>query len=481
MVKMNFKFLLFVIAGLIMSSYYTNDVFADEENIVGQIQWLEMSYPSDGTAVIRVIDLDMNLDPKAVDNFDVYVWSDFDAIGTDPTVTETGADTGIFEGTVFFTTTDESSGHRLRVLEGDTIIAKYEDRTLPDPYTTADQLDITAISQIQATSLKQQLADNIPEEKITCSSTFQVLTERPNGDLACVYPSTAAKLEWHILNSYKNTEILPHEVELKIEKLWETEKYFSQPESVLYDSKRDIVYVSNINGLPDEQNGIGFLSKLSLSGKLIESNWIDGLDAPKGMAIFDDKLYVSDLTSLVEIDIENNKILNRYDASESIFLNDVTADDAGNVYVSDTFTDAIYRLQEGIFEIWLQTPELKNPNGLLVDDGKLIVGSWGVMNEDFTTDIPGHLIVIDLESKSISDIGDGSPLGNLDGVESDGTGNYYVTDWMAGKMFHVGPNGDYTTILELELGSADHDVIVDQNMIIIPMMQNDVVVSYGIS
>jgi hypothetical protein len=50
-----------------------------------------------------------------------------------------------FEGTVFFTVSNESSGHRLRVAEGDTVTAEYEDNTLPSPYTTADELNITAL------------------------------------------------------------------------------------------------------------------------------------------------------------------------------------------------------------------------------------------------------------------------------------------------------------------------------------------------
>ena len=131
--------------------------FSEDETIVGsalirwnigEVQWLEASYPASGTGVVRVIDPDMNLDPEAVDNFDVDVWSDSDAGGIDLTVTETNEATGIFEGTVFFTTLDESSGHRLRVSEGDTVTAEYEDNTLPDPYTTADELDITATSLI---------------------------------------------------------------------------------------------------------------------------------------------------------------------------------------------------------------------------------------------------------------------------------------------------------------------------------------------
>ena len=131
--------------------------FSEDETVVGsalirwnigEVQWLEASYPASGTGVVRVIDPDMNLNPEAVDNFDVDVWSDSDAGGIDLTVTETNEATGIFEGTVFFTVADESSGHRLRVAEGDTVTAEYEDNTLPDPYTTADELDITATSLI---------------------------------------------------------------------------------------------------------------------------------------------------------------------------------------------------------------------------------------------------------------------------------------------------------------------------------------------
>jgi len=115
---------------------------------IGEVQWLEASYPASGTGVVRVIDPDMNLNPESVDNFNVDVWSDSDAGGIDLTITETNEATGIFEGTVFFTVTDQSSGHRLRVAEGDTVTAEYEDNTLPDPYTTADELDITATSLI---------------------------------------------------------------------------------------------------------------------------------------------------------------------------------------------------------------------------------------------------------------------------------------------------------------------------------------------
>jgi len=115
---------------------------------IGEVSWLEASYPATGTGVVRVVDPDMNLHPEAIDNFKVSVWSDSDAGGISLTVTETNEASGIFEGTVNFTTTDNSSGHRLRVAEGDTVTAEYKDNTLPAPYTRADELDITGTSFI---------------------------------------------------------------------------------------------------------------------------------------------------------------------------------------------------------------------------------------------------------------------------------------------------------------------------------------------
>ena len=109
---------------------------------VGEVQWLEASYPTTGTGIIRVIDPDMNLNPETFDNLAINVWSDSDAGGIDLTVTETGEMAGVFEGTVFFSTTNESSGSRLLVEQGDTVTAEYEDNPLPNPYTIADELDV---------------------------------------------------------------------------------------------------------------------------------------------------------------------------------------------------------------------------------------------------------------------------------------------------------------------------------------------------
>src|SRR5579875_1072043 len=115
---------------------------------IGEISWLQPSYPANGQGVLQIVDPDMNLNPKAVDKFDTNVWSDSDSGGIKLTMTETGQDTGIFQGTVYFTTNFQSSGNRLHVSEGDTVTGEYKDRTLPPPYTPADQLRLTATTFI---------------------------------------------------------------------------------------------------------------------------------------------------------------------------------------------------------------------------------------------------------------------------------------------------------------------------------------------
>ena len=83
-----------------------------------KIKWDKLSYLPDGIGTIQVIDKDMNLDNKNIDSFDIHVWSDIDHNGIQLRMTETDEDSGTFKGTVFFTTTDESSGARLLVEDG---------------------------------------------------------------------------------------------------------------------------------------------------------------------------------------------------------------------------------------------------------------------------------------------------------------------------------------------------------------------------
>ena len=179
---------------------YSEDVtivgFAEIKWNLGKVQLLEHSYPTTGTAVVRITDPDMNWNPDKVDNFTIDVWSDSDASGINLPVTETDKATGIFEGTVYFTTTDDSSGHRLRVVEGDTITAEYEDNTLPNPYAPEDELDISDTAIIRNTTVPspyKQMKNGVIAEHVVCNEPLEKIY-KSNGHPACVNALSVEKL-----------------------------------------------------------------------------------------------------------------------------------------------------------------------------------------------------------------------------------------------------------------------------------------------
>jgi len=261
---------------------------------------------------------------------------------------------------------------------------------------------------------------------------------------------------------------------------WQSEIVFDAPESVVFDPQHQLLFISNVNGNPNDADGNGYISQLSLDGKVIKQHWLEGLNAPKGMALLDNLLYVADINELIVIDIKQGSVKHKYLAPKAIFLNDVAIDKQGNVYVSDMMTNTIHRLSGDKFEIWLHDEKLEAPNGLLVEGNNLIVGSWGNMTDGFATQTAGHLKTINLNNKQIQSLGDKTPAGNLDGVESDGNGNYFVTDWMQGKLLHITPAGLSSTLISLQQGSADHTVLLEKNIVIIPMMLTGNVLAFEI-
>jgi len=190
-------------------------------------------------------------------------------------------------------------------------------------------------------------------------------------------------------------------------------------------------------------------------------------------------LLVADIDELLAIKLSDRSIT-RFVASGAKFLNDVTVDAKGRVYVSDMMDDAIYRLEDGSLDLWLKSPELEAPNGLLAEPSRIVVGAWGVMTEGFATETPGHLKTISLADQSISSLGSGDPIGNIDGLEADVFGRYLATDWMSGKLYRILPGGGARLLLELDQGSADHTFVWDDNLVVIPMMLSGTLVAYNL-
>jgi hypothetical protein len=273
------------------------------------------------------------------------------------------------------------------------------------------------------------------------------------------------------------TTLAGHQALAEPELLWERDGLPSL-ESALPDSESGVIYVTSMHGEPTDKNGKGFISTLSLDGEVLKLDWATGLHAPKGMAIAGGKLYTADIDELVEIDLESGKVSNRYPAENAQFLNDVAAAPDGTVYVSDTFTDTIWRLRDGKFEAWLEHDGLKGPNGLLVEGDKLIVAGFGQMPEEGKEGKPANLVEVDIADKSVRDLGSGEPVGHLDGLEPLGDGSYLVTDWVNGGLFRIEASGEAERLLDLNQGSADIGYIPGKRIVLIPMMNDDKLLAY---
>jgi DNA-binding beta-propeller fold protein YncE len=227
------------------------------------------------------------------------------------------------------------------------------------------------------------------------------------------------------------------------------------PECALPDPAAGIIYVSNVNGDPMGKDAKGYIAKVSMDGKKVEK-WVDGLKAPKGLAVSNGKMYVGDVDELVEIDIAAGKILAKHKAPGAGLLNDVAADAAGNVYVSDTGGGGVFKLSGGKIEKWADDKILAGANGLLVEGDNLIVNTWGILTGNgFETSAPGRVVSIALADKKITEIDGGKPVGNLDGFVSLGGGNYIISDWMAGKIFKFSTGGKTEPLIDLGQGNAD--------------------------
>ncbi|MAY42886.1 MULTISPECIES: hypothetical protein [unclassified Neptuniibacter] len=267
---------------------------------------------------------------------------------------------------------------------------------------------------------------------------------------------------------------------LNIKKQWESKAELKEPESVVYDIMRRSIYVSNINGEPDAADGNGFISLIANDGKIEKLKWVDGLNAPKGMAVFGKKLFVADINELVVIDIETAEIIKRFPLEGNHFLNDIAISESGVVYITDTATDSIYRLYKGQLEVWLKDSKLDHPNGLYIDNNNIIVGSWGKPTDGWKTDIPGRLMLISPEDKSISDFGTGQPIGNLDGIAKFNKDTFLLTDWYQGKLIKASSNGNVVTLLELEQGIADIIYFRSKDLLLIPHMLKGKLLAYSL-
>jgi hypothetical protein len=261
---------------------------------------------------------------------------------------------------------------------------------------------------------------------------------------------------------------------------WELSEGMSSPESIYYDEGSKFVFVSSIAGDGVAKDGNGWIQKLTSSGKVVKAKWVEGLNAPKGMRAQKGVLWVTDIDTVVSIDIKSGKILNQIRVPEAQFLNDIAISAIGVVFVSDTIGRAIYKIENGKLETFLKGDDTESPNGLLIQGEKLIVAAWGLAEKDWSTKLSGHLYSIDLKTKEKKLITK-KPLGNLDGLELSRDGSYLVSDWSAGLIYKVSPDGSVSKLsVKSEQGLADIGYIPQTDVLLVPHMNSNRAVAYDL-
>jgi len=266
---------------------------------------------------------------------------------------------------------------------------------------------------------------------------------------------------------------------VQLTKTWELKDVFSRPESAVYDAQNKVIYVSNINGDGTAKDGNGYITKVSPDGKVVAKEWVGGLNAPKGLGLYNGKLYAADVDELVEINLDSATVTARYPAQGAQFLNDVTVDNAGNVYVSDSGTGTIYRLSQGNVSAWLKDDRVTSPNGLFAERGQLIVAA-----SDSKAQNPGnarYMQSVSYNGRTIKPLKDETGLGAIDAVEPDGKGGYFLTDWGAGTVMYYTPEIGAVELIKLGQGTADMDYVPETDMIYLPVMMSDELVAFNVS
>lgn len=227
---------------------------------------------------------------------------------------------------------------------------------------------------------------------------------------------------------------------------------FSTPESVLYDAVQDVYFVSNINGDPFGADDNGFISRVNAESLQVESKWIDGskpditLNAPKGMAIVGDELWVSDITSVRKFNRSTGAPAGALAIRGATFLNDL-ASDGSTAYVSDSGlkseggqfvgsgTDGVWQITGTQSKRLASGSDLSRPNGLAVVGGSVWVASFGA-NELYQIQNGKKANVTTL------------PQGGLDGLVALSDGTVLVSSWDGKAVYRGSPGGTFIAVVE---------------------------------
>lgn len=253
------------------------------------------------------------------------------------------------------------------------------------------------------------------------------------------------------------------------------------PESVLHDEKADVYLVSNINGSPLEKDDNGFISRLSPAGEVLTLKWIDGasdavtLNAPKGMAIVGNTLYVTDIDVVRMFDRTTGAPKGEIAVEGATFLNDLAPAIDGGVLLTDSGlkggasglepsgSAAVYHIMnDGVIETLLKAADLPGPNGIASDGDRVLVVTFGA-DELFTIKDGAREVLAHL------------PKGGLDGLALLPDGRWAISSWEGQAVYAGRLEGPFEPIVSNVESPADIGVDTGRSRLLIPRFNNDAV------
>jgi hypothetical protein len=275
--------------------------------------------------------------------------------------------------------------------------------------------------------------------------------------------------------------------------VWNLTTGFAAPESAYHDAASNAVFVSSINGQILEKDGNGYISRLSPDGKVVAEKWAAGLHAPKGLRSARGILYAADIDEVVGFDIASGKEVSRVKVEGAVFLNDLATAPDGTVYVSDSTALKIFEVRNGKSSVFVEGADVvEQPNGLLVDGARLILGTIGPApapgagrgaggpGRGRGPAPSGHLYAFDLKSKQRTLV-TAQPVGGIDGIELDGSGGLLVTDVLGQRLLRVSRAGDVTVLAKFTAGGADFGYVAARRLAVVPFLFGNSVAAYDLT
>jgi len=268
--------------------------------------------------------------------------------------------------------------------------------------------------------------------------------------------------------------------------LWTLTVGFASPESAYFDAESNRVFVSSINGQILEKDGNGYISQLTGTGTVVSEKWVTGLNAPKGLRSVRGMLWVADIDEVVGIDIDSGRISSRVKIEGAKFLNDLATAPDGTVYVSDSTALKIFEVKNGTASVFVEGGDVvEQPNGLLVEGNRLILGTVGPAPSGAGggpggAPAGGHLFSFDRKTKQRTQL-TMQPVGGIDGIESDGKNGLLVTDVVGARLLHVGKSGDVKVLAKFAVGGADFGYIPSRHLAVIPFLRTNTISAYDLT